>query len=105
MPRYLIENNCTRERREVEAPFAQDACEKCGWLIGHCYVKLLREGPFTHTDSAIATCRICRLCGNKITSTRDICAWCQRFKQRIEANPELARRILAEYDEKETYDN
>jgi len=48
MPRYLVQNRVTKETYEVEAPFAQDACEKLGWTIGDCYVKLLREGPFSH---------------------------------------------------------
>jgi len=48
MPRYRIENRVTKEVVEVEAPFAQTACEMVGWLIGNCYVKILREGPFTN---------------------------------------------------------
>ena len=47
MPKYRIENRATKEVVEVEAPFAQTACEMVGWAIGNCYVKLLREGPFT----------------------------------------------------------
>jgi len=48
MPRYRIENKITKEVVEVEAPFAQTACEKVGWSIGNCYIKLLKEGPFTN---------------------------------------------------------
>jgi len=48
MPRYRIENRATKEVAEVEAPFAQTACQKVGWTIGDCYVRLLREGPFTN---------------------------------------------------------
>ena len=48
MPRYRIENRVTKEVVEVSAPFAQTACEKVGWAIGNCYIKLLREGPFTN---------------------------------------------------------
>lgn len=47
MPKYRIENRVTKEVAEVEAPFAQTACEMVGWVIGNCYVKLLREEPFT----------------------------------------------------------
>ena len=47
MPRYSIENRITKEVVEIEAPFAQTACEMVGWLIGNCYIKLLREGPFS----------------------------------------------------------
>jgi len=47
MPRYRITNRITKEVYEVEAPFAQDACEALGWLIGDCHVQLLREGPMT----------------------------------------------------------
>jgi len=50
MPRYRIENRVTKEVVEVEAPFAQTACEMVGWAIGNCYVKLLREGTFTNTE-------------------------------------------------------
>ena len=46
MPRYRIENRITKEVVEVEAPFAQTACEMVDWAIGNCYVKMLREGPF-----------------------------------------------------------
>lgn len=47
MPRYRVTHRATRQAYEVEAPFAQDACDRLGWLIGDCHVKLLREGPFT----------------------------------------------------------
>lgn len=47
MPKYRIENRTTKEVAEVEAPFAQIACEKVGWLIDNCYVKKLQEKPFT----------------------------------------------------------
>lgn len=47
MPRYRVTNRVTGERFEVEAPYAQDACERLGWMIGNCHVKLIREGPFT----------------------------------------------------------
>jgi len=48
VPRYRIENRVTKEVVELEAPFAQTACEMVGWAIGNCHVKLLREGPFTN---------------------------------------------------------
>lgn len=47
MPKYRIENRVTKEVIEIEAPFAQTACEMVGWTIGNCYVKMLREEPFT----------------------------------------------------------
>jgi hypothetical protein len=47
MPRYRVRNRITGEEHEVEAPYAQDACERLGWLIGDCHVQLVREGPFT----------------------------------------------------------
>lgn len=47
MPRYLVIHKVSGEAYEVEAPFAQEACRMCGWYIRDCYVKLLREGPFT----------------------------------------------------------
>ena len=43
MPRYLLQNRITKESRIVEAPFAQDACERVGWMIGDCYVKRLLD--------------------------------------------------------------
>ena len=48
MPRYRIENRVTKKVVEVEAPFVQTDCEMVGWAIGNCYVRLLREGPFTN---------------------------------------------------------
>jgi len=50
MPRYRVTHRATRRAFEVEAPFAQDACDQLGWLIGHCHVELLREGPYTHFE-------------------------------------------------------
>jgi len=47
MPLYRIKNRITGEVMEVEAPFAQTACEMAGWMIGDCYVQTLKEGPFT----------------------------------------------------------
>lgn len=47
MPRYRIVNRVTKEQAEVEAPYAQTACEWLGWPIAICYVQLLREGPFS----------------------------------------------------------
>lgn len=44
MPRYRVQNRITKEWALVEAPFAQEACEALGWLIGECYVK---ELPYT----------------------------------------------------------
>jgi len=48
MPLYELTNRETGERARVEAPYAQDACEMVGWLIGNCHVRLLREGPYTN---------------------------------------------------------
>lgn len=50
MPRYRVTNRITKETYEVEAPFAQDACERLGWLIRDCHVQLLREGPLSRLD-------------------------------------------------------
>ena len=46
MPRYRVTNRATRGALEVEAPYAQEACEALGLMIGDCYVRLLREGPY-----------------------------------------------------------
>lgn len=50
MPRYYIERRDTGEAWEVEAPYAADGCERLGWLIGMCYVRVIREGPLTKDD-------------------------------------------------------
>lgn len=50
MPRYRVTNRITNETYEIEAPYAQDACELLGWQIGNCYVKLLREGPRSYLE-------------------------------------------------------
>jgi len=47
MPRYRVTNRATKESYEIEAPFAQDACRRLGWLIGFCHVALVREGPYS----------------------------------------------------------
>ncbi len=47
MPLYQVTNRITKDAYEVEAPFAQDACERLGWMIGDCHVKLLKESPFS----------------------------------------------------------
>jgi hypothetical protein len=50
MPRYRIGHRPTGAFRELEAPFAQDACTLAGWKIGDCHVELIREGPLTYPD-------------------------------------------------------
>lgn len=47
MPRYRITNRVTKQVTEVEAPFAQDACDALGWPIGECHVRVVREGPYS----------------------------------------------------------
>jgi len=47
MPTYRITNRITKERAQVEAPFAQVACERLGWMIGHCHVELICESPYS----------------------------------------------------------
>ena len=61
MPTYRITNRITKERAQVDAPFAQVACERLGWLIGNCHVELIREGPYS--DIAKAPERVCPSCG------------------------------------------
>ena len=51
MPSYRVTNRITKETYDVEAPFAQDACERLGWTIGDCYVELLRESPFSNISA------------------------------------------------------
>lgn len=50
MPRYYVENRATGEAYEVEAPYAQDACERVKWMIGNCYIEVIREGPLTKIE-------------------------------------------------------
>jgi hypothetical protein len=50
MPRYRIRHRPTGAFRELEAPFAQDACTLAGWMIGDCHVELIRDGPLTYPD-------------------------------------------------------
>jgi len=52
MPVYRVTNRITKETYEVEAPYAQNACEKVGWLIGDCHVQQLRETPFTDLSAS-----------------------------------------------------
>jgi hypothetical protein len=51
MALYEVANRETGERARVEAPYAQDACGRMGWLIGHCHVRMLREEPGTDPDA------------------------------------------------------
>lgn len=39
MPRYRIMNRITKEWWEGEAPSAQAACKKAGWMVGDCWVR------------------------------------------------------------------
>ena len=41
---YEITNRITGKHFRVEAPSAQDACEKCRWFIADCHVRELRDG-------------------------------------------------------------
>jgi hypothetical protein len=50
LPRYRIRHRPTGAFRELEAPFAQDACTLAGWMIGDCHVELIQEGPLTYPD-------------------------------------------------------
>jgi hypothetical protein len=48
MPRYRIHHRPSHGFREIEAPFAQEACNLAGWMFGDCTVELVREGPTTY---------------------------------------------------------
>ncbi len=52
MPTYRVTNRVTRETALVDAPYAQDACERMGWLIAYCHVECVREGPYTDLGKA-----------------------------------------------------
>ena len=36
---YIVENRITKEMKRILAYSAQEACEKCGWMIGYCFVQ------------------------------------------------------------------
>ena len=40
MNRYRIMNRITKEWWEGEASSAQEACQKAGWMIGDCWVRV-----------------------------------------------------------------
>lgn len=41
--RYRVTNRVTKETQEVEAPSAQEACQRLGWLIGDCYIVKIQK--------------------------------------------------------------
>jgi len=43
MKTYRIMNQITKKWWEGEATSAQEACEKAGWLIGACFVRVRTE--------------------------------------------------------------
>ncbi|MBC7235012.1 MAG: hypothetical protein H5T69_04160 [Chloroflexi bacterium] len=46
MARYNVMNRITHEQAfGVQADSAQEACARCGWLIGDCYVKRIGDMP------------------------------------------------------------
>jgi hypothetical protein len=42
MPIYKVMDRETGESYLVKAQYSAEACERLGWLIGNCYVQLLR---------------------------------------------------------------
>lgn len=52
LPTYKVTNRVTREVARIDAPYAQDACERLGWLIGYCHVECVQEGPYTDLGRA-----------------------------------------------------
>ena len=43
MPCYRVTNRVSGEAYSVEAPYAQDACEALGWMIGDCHVREVHD--------------------------------------------------------------
>ena len=43
MKTYKVGNIYTHEREVVKAQSALEACEKLGWLIGDCWVKIIPQ--------------------------------------------------------------
>ena len=48
MKRYRLMNRKTKEFRDVDAPSAQEACEKVGWLIGDTWVREETRGRYAN---------------------------------------------------------
>jgi len=38
---YRVQNRITKQEYIVEATSAQEACYRCGWMIGDCYIREL----------------------------------------------------------------
>jgi hypothetical protein len=45
---YRIMNRITKEWWEGEAMSAQEACQKAGWMIGDCWVRIKTYGKYSH---------------------------------------------------------
>ena len=45
---YRIQNRITNEWWEGEAESACEACQKAGWLIADCWVRIKTYGKYTH---------------------------------------------------------
>jgi len=54
---YQITNRATGQSHEVEAPYAQEACERLGWRVGECHVQVLHEGPYTRAEAPLPATR------------------------------------------------
>jgi len=52
MPLYQVTNKIMKETYQVEAPFAQDACERLGWMIDACSVELFKDSPFSSLSAS-----------------------------------------------------
>ena len=71
MPCYRVTNRVSGEAYSVEAPYAQDACEALGWMIGDCHVHLVHESPFTDPDAYAMARGIRQPPGKRCPSTQD----------------------------------
>ncbi|MGQ9676554.1 MAG: hypothetical protein ACUVX1_12905 [Chloroflexota bacterium] len=40
---YRVRHHLTGEEQTIGAESAQEACERLGWLIGNCYVRILLD--------------------------------------------------------------
>ena len=40
---YRIQNRITKEEQTITADSAQEACQKLGWQIGNCWVRILLD--------------------------------------------------------------
>jgi len=67
MPKeYTIVNKVFNQEETIEADSAQEACDKLGWMIGNCWVKVVKV-------------KVCKDCGHyfEMRIPEPVCPTCQ----------------------------